>query len=785
MRRGVLVWTALLAAPIPASAQAGEAVAGMRQFFANLPQGAFDLSDVEIVTGSAGGTTVFANTLLAGAKTQLLFSLAAAGGGRGFTLALRPDRWSLAESFPQLANPALEGLTLSNVMLVVTDQDISRDASELSEDEAGFYQDIFGRPDFKLVLKPGLNLLAGIPTEGLAPNHPLKAITGALGIETGTIFLQGTLGKSLALLTSPGAGGAAAIKDLYLRAELPPMRPPGSPDWFRHGQLALEITGDPAVRLVGEMTVRIQQDELLFALAAALARSGVSLSGGLRSEQGWLQPFGLNWLTLNRVTLKLGITPLGVQLGFGGDMVIGSKDMDVAVGVTVSPAGVPTNFIFAGESEAGFGMSDLVQLQARMAAARGGNGQSGAVIPLDALPAIEFRKVGLKFAPMPDPDLGVERGMAIKGRLWLPTGQDGTLTDFAGIDASVGEEGVTIKGNLGAFQLGPLSWQDARLDLAATREAQRLRVSGDATLGSFRQKIDVDFTKTALRFNTVTELFGLFHAQLDAEGALDLRRPAFRVHALAENDLAEALGPIVRTAAIRYAAGGKGVLDAADAALRGVRQTLAAAEATADQLRNRLEAQRQAALTAATTAAQTRDQLATQAAATRTVRDRAYRAWDDTPATQPVLKGTRYSAYLAEAARYKTQAARYAAQAAVADAARRIAAAIPPVDRNALVLGADAAAAAIRDQLRTAESNLTALRERFQLVMDALNRGENLVTIERAEVKADLEALLQGEALAWSLSGSFIGRPFNLQSTISFADPASAAGALLADLVSQ
>src|SRR4026209_2507320 len=220
----------------------------------------------------------------AGARTQLLFSLAAAGGGRGFTLALRPDRWSLAESFPQLANPALEGLTLSNVMLVVTDQDISRDASELSEDEAGFYQDIFGRPDFKLVLKPGLNLLAGIPTEGLAPNHPLKAITGALGIETGTIFLRGTLGKSFALLTSPGAGGAAATKDLHLLAGLPPMRPPGSPDWFRHGQLALEITGDPAVRLVGEMTVRIQQDELLFALAAALARRGVSLRRRVRSE---------------------------------------------------------------------------------------------------------------------------------------------------------------------------------------------------------------------------------------------------------------------------------------------------------------------------------------------------------------------------------------------------------------------------------------------------------------------------------------------------------------------
>src|SRR5690606_12395339 len=229
------------------------------------------------------------------------------------------------------------------------------------------------------------------------------------------IFLQGTLGKSLTMLARPG-GGLAAVKDLYLRAELPPMRPPNSPEWFRSGQLALELTGDPSARFVGEMTVRIQEDELMFFLAAALARTGISLSGGLAAERGWVAPFGIDWVTLNKVVLKIGITPAGsVQLGFAGDMIIGEKDMAVAIAVAISPAGAPTNFIFDGSSAAGFGLSDLVMVQEKMAAARqaaantmgDGGPTAGVRIPIDALPSIEFRDVALKFAPKPEPDLGV------------------------------------------------------------------------------------------------------------------------------------------------------------------------------------------------------------------------------------------------------------------------------------------------------------------------------------------------------------------------------------------
>ena len=55
------------------------------------------------------------------------------------------------------------------------------------------------------------------------------------------------------MLGDPAAATGDALRDIFLRAELPPMRPTGSPEWFRSGQLALEITGDPSLRLAGEI----------------------------------------------------------------------------------------------------------------------------------------------------------------------------------------------------------------------------------------------------------------------------------------------------------------------------------------------------------------------------------------------------------------------------------------------------------------------------------------------------------------------------------------------------
>ena len=791
VRHSVALLLVVSAFGLPRTAGGQSAIDEISRIVATLPPGLFDVSDLDVVTEGVGSIVATGTITLLGSRTNVLVATSTARGSRNYLIGLRPDDWQLSKAVPGLALPALDGMTLSNVGLVVTGDSVSKSAGEMSSSEFEFYSDLLHSDDFVVTLRPGINLFASIPVDKLPEGHPLLGIMDALGIEKGVVRIQGTLGRSLTMLANPAAGGADVIRDLFLRAELPPMRPKGSPEWFRSGQLALEVTGDPSIRLVGEMNVRIQEDELAFFLAAALAKAGVSLSGGLKADQGWEQPFGIEWLTLYKVVLKIGVTPAGsVQLGFGADLVIGTKDMEVAVAIAISPAGAPTNFIFAGESEAGFGLSDLAALQAKMAAARqaaqeaaGASGPlGGAQIPLDALPPVEFRGVGLKFAPKDEPDLGVTRGMAVKGRMLLAAG-DGSLRDLASVDVNVGEDGMWVRGTLAAFQAGPLTWKDATLDLTATPELQRLKIAGDVELLGSRQKVDLDVSKTQLKFNSVTRLYGLFNAQVDATAAFDLRQPKFRVHAVAESELNGLLQPIVRDAATRFANASGVAIQGADAAIAGLTTALGKADATAQELREALEAQRARARQNVDDAQVSATALAREASALRARRDRAYDAWENTPIRELSLRASRRNAWLGAAAEYNVAAAKAAAQQAVVTAARRVLNALPPVDQNIALMTANAAIRALRDQLTTAQRNLEVLKQQHEALVAAIAQGGTLFALTRGEVNADLEAFRGGQALEWRLTGTFINNPFDISAALDFSEPAAAAGAILSRLI--
>ena len=172
----------------------------------------------------------------------------------------------------------------------------------------------------------------------------------------------------------------------------------------------------PSVGLVGALNVAIEDDIVSFLVKTKAGRDGLILSGGMISEEGWDSPFGIDWLILNRVLMLLGVTPTGsVQLGFNADMVVGTKDIDVAILVALNAAtGVPTNFMFDGQSDAGFGVSDIVDLQTKMVAASGRPG-----IPIDNLPPLGLKNAKLKFAPKDAPELGISRGMTLGGLLYL------------------------------------------------------------------------------------------------------------------------------------------------------------------------------------------------------------------------------------------------------------------------------------------------------------------------------------------------------------------------------
>jgi hypothetical protein len=754
------------------------------------PAGFLDLTDVIVFTNSDGMLTATATTRLGNAEALVLVSatLPLGGAQRRVILGIKPQGWSLTEAIPALSNPVLDNLTFSNVALVITDQEVSRHSSELDQGEFDFYSEVYKSDDFTLELTPGINLIAAIPAEGLEPGHPLIAVMDALGIEKGTILLQGTLGRSLALLS--GGGGANALEDLYLRAELPPMRPAGSPEWFRSGQLALELTGAPSVRLVGEVNVLIDEEELQFFLAAALAKSGMSLAGGLNASDGWQQPFGIPWLILNNVTLALGISPAGITPGFAARMVIGEKDLDVAISMTFTPSGVPSSMMFKGESETGFGIADLAELQARMSAARdaalkasGSDAPPGAAIPVAALPNVDFRKVGLQFAPKDAPELGVERGMKIKGEMWLPLSPSGALTNFASVDIGVTEDGLWARGQLSAFTLGPLVWEDALIDLTATREAQYLFMKGDVTLFGARQAVDLALTKDSLSFRSQTRMFDMFSADLQVRSAFNLQRPDFQVDAVVAADFGDAVGPLFQQGMVAFVGTAGDVLALANSTARAAEQALAIPEATVEQLRRALELQREIAATAVSNATSTANARRAAMNSAYASRNSAWSYYASLPVLPPGPKASALASYHAANATYLQRAAAYSASMAYLAATQRVYSSIPPVNQNLHLLRAEAALAELRSQLQTLQNNLSALERQFAALEAALARGEQLLVIERAEFHGGLQSAMNGEAIRWDIVGQFAGEAFEVHQAMDFSNVGEGAGRLVQTLV--
>lgn len=749
----------------------------------DLPAGFLTLADLEVSGPRAGVVIATATSTFAGnAADVLVSSFPAPGSGRGAFLAIKPTDFSLTRTFPALANPLLESLTFEYAALVLSTRDLTLTSAELSPDERAFFREVYRQDAFIVTLRAGVNLIAAIPAEGLAPDHPLNVVMDALGIEKGTILIQGALGADPRLLTNPAAAGAALLQGMLLRAELPPMRPPGSPAWFHSGQLALEITGLPSLRLVGEMNVNIEQDRLQFFAAATLARTGMSLSGGLQADStGWVQPFGIEWLTLHKVVLLLGITPTGsIQLGFAGDAVFGAKDIAVAVAIAISPAGVPTNFMIQGESEAGVALSDLAMVQRQMATAAG---EEAPAFPIDALPDVAVKDLGLKFAPKPEPALGIEQGMAIKGRLWLPMSADGELVDFAGVDVNVARDGLWIRGDIGALQLGPLALEDSKLDLTRTRDAQHLIVKGAATLLGARQELDVSMSRAGLAFRSESRLWDLFTAQLDATATFDLRAPAFRVRGLVRNDFADVIGPLVGGGLQAFAEGGGEVIADAQRVTAELDRLLADREADVARIRAALLALRAEAKARLDQREAARRAAAATTATLKRAMDAAWGLHAGTPWNQPALRAQRYGEYLGARTRWQASVVVLNGRIAVATAAQAVLDALPPVDQNLALQGARAALALAQEQLRTARGRLDVLERRFTQLQSAFADGAMPLTVREASFEAELAGLMGNGGAQWRIAGTFLGSPFTVERSLDFSDVAAATAQIVQELL--
>jgi hypothetical protein len=375
--------------------------------------------------------------------------------------------------------------------------------------------------------------------------------------------------------------------------------------------------------------------------------------------------------------------------------------------------------------------------------------------------------------------------MKIKGELWLPLSPDGSLTNFASVDVGVTDDGLWARGHLDAFTLGPLVWEDAELDLTATRAAQHLLVKGDVTLFGARQAVDLTLTREQLTFRTQTELFDMFSADIQARAAFNLQRPDFQVDAVMHADFGNAVGPVVQQGIVAFAAASADVLAVAGNLARTAEQALAIPQATVDQLRRVLEAQRQLALDgvdAATSisAARQRDMNAAWS-----VRVRALNAYYATPAFPLARKADALDDYRRAHTTYLARAVAYNVSMARLAASERILSAIPPVDQNIHLMRAEAAVAMLRLQLQTLQTELARMENQFDAISAAVARGEQLLVIERAEFHGGLQSAMNGDPVRWDIIGEFIGEPFEVHQTLDFSNVGSGAGRLLQTLLNR
>lgn len=295
---------------------------------------------------------------------------------------------------------------------------------------------------------------------------------------------------------------------------------------------------------------------MVFFVKTKAGKEGLIVAGGMEAPGGWHGPFGIEWMTINRAALLLGLTPTGsVQMGFEGDLEIGETDVRVAVLAALNVAtGVPTNFMFDGESENGVSVADLLDMQAKIAAAA--TGGDARPIPADRLPLLGVEDLKLKFAPKDSPELNIEKGLAIGGMLNMQPAPNEPPDLIAAAEFDVSMDGVIARAAVGDFELGPVSLSDAAIDLTLTREEQYFRMSGAADLLIMQAAIDVDFALTEMSFDAEGQAFGLFGADIHAVGRANLQNPQFTVVGKMHNDFKDAFSQDLISDALAQAEAG-------------------------------------------------------------------------------------------------------------------------------------------------------------------------------------------------------------------------------------
>lgn len=536
---------------------------------------------VDVSPDGDGGTTVTASAagdfeffLHADAENPVaatLFLEFVVGGTPEFAVGIRPNGDLRLSDVVAGATPDFELVSDDAAFgFLFTTAGVSADSlDDLSAPAQQFFGPILGDDDASLDVPAGFSVLGTI----VLPEELAELVGDTLGLQnrvevTGTVPIDpgGELRLAMALALDPDK----------------------TPDWIQEGELSFAVSAAStgvSVELAGSLTVRFRSgmdpeiaadlaelgidvhadepvaedhdcpgaaqtqesmtdagsefrcyDLLTFSVEASVTATPTSAKADLLlaldtavmgDDYGW-KPFGLEWLTINRVALKVGLAwdaaspppGLKVTIGVSGDVEVNGKDLLASAKISVQPIPSPPFATvnlegFRLASDAGFELDDFFAIQhdiAEAAARVAGDDPASVPGPFDAasmgIPNVALRNLDFSMSTKGDGDLCIPQGLFISADLYVdPTGEPtvrgpkcgaggaeippvagstcGENADkgcLVGARIAVSADGFTALGELNGFELGPIVFDDGLVDLALTTDERHLLLRGGVAI---------------------------------------------------------------------------------------------------------------------------------------------------------------------------------------------------------------------------------------------------------------------------------------------------------------
>ena len=456
-----------------------------------------------------------AKTTLAGRATDIaLFT------GSGWTAAITQKNFTITELIPPLKKTPLKHIGFPSATLLISDGGIDKHFGDLGPIAQDALKVLGTAPGALVQIASGITFAAGFHPDNAGA---MKNAVRGIGVHEG-VMLQGTIGGVF-------GGGTPMVK---LKGTLASAGKPGSmPKFMKFAKNAeleffinvLESGEDFDFELglgVGVHT-KIHGDNLLFDSKVKLQVMeegfGIDIEGQMLGT--WHKPFGIPF-TIGDLTLEVGTQEDGaVKLGFAGTTIIGADKFSMAGDGEFLPEalGAPQAFAFkATADEVDLLFLDEVAIKMVSLATN----KAGVHLPINKIPQPKIKKAMFAFATpgAEDPDLGlVSEGFALKGNFFFLGHKLGS------VNAAVGPtSGISIKGNLDNFDLGPLKLKNNNLKIKVPfKKLPAFHIHSNIAFLGISEKFLLDATSKTITFHAQATLGPDFIADFDlALRGLDL-----------------------------------------------------------------------------------------------------------------------------------------------------------------------------------------------------------------------------------------------------------------------